>query len=150
MEVIKGDLFSITEGLIVHGVNCQGVMSSGVALQVKERYPVAYEEYCEYLRHNGQISSQQSLLLGNVQYSYVSPTLVIANAYTQKYYGKHGKYASYDAVDDAMGNISKTVEKECPIAMPQIGCGRGGLDWSVVKEIIWVHLKNHNLKVFWQ
>lgn len=150
MEVIKGDLFSITEGIIVHGVNCQGVMGSGVALTVKERYAVAFEEYLEFLKHNGQTASQQTLLLGKVQYSHVSPTLVIANAFTQQYYGKRGKYARYDAVDDAMANVASTVSEGAQIAMPQIGCGRGGLDWSVVKEIIWVHLKNHNLKVFQQ
>ena len=31
----KGDLLSVTKGIIAHGCNAQGVMGSGVALQIK-------------------------------------------------------------------------------------------------------------------
>ena len=31
--------------IIVHGVNCQGKMNSGVAKAIREAFPVVYEEY---------------------------------------------------------------------------------------------------------
>jgi len=42
-----GDLFSNTEGYIVHGCNAQGVMGSGVAKIVKDQYFDAFKRYAE-------------------------------------------------------------------------------------------------------
>lgn len=36
---IKGDIFQSSADVILHQVNCQGVMGSGVAKQVREKYP---------------------------------------------------------------------------------------------------------------
>ena len=38
IKVINGDLFNSTARFIVHQVNCQGKMGSGVALQVKQKF----------------------------------------------------------------------------------------------------------------
>ena len=41
----KGDLLTTDADIIVHGCNCQGVMGSGVAKQIKEKFPNAYTIY---------------------------------------------------------------------------------------------------------
>ena len=40
---IKGDIFKSNADAILHQVNCQGVMGSGIAKQVKENFPVVFE-----------------------------------------------------------------------------------------------------------
>ena len=45
IEVIKGDVLSIKEGIIVHGCNCQGVMGGGVALSIRNQFPTVYNLY---------------------------------------------------------------------------------------------------------
>lgn len=40
IKVINGDLFTSKANFIVHQVNCQGVMGSGVAAQVAENFPM--------------------------------------------------------------------------------------------------------------
>jgi O-acetyl-ADP-ribose deacetylase (regulator of RNase III) len=49
MKIIKGDLVKLAlEGhfdVIVHGCNCQGVMNSGIARQIRINFPNAYEQY---------------------------------------------------------------------------------------------------------
>ena len=34
MKIINGNILDITEGVIVHQVNCKGVMGAGLALQM--------------------------------------------------------------------------------------------------------------------
>lgn len=49
--VIKeGNVFDSDAKIICHQVNCQGVMGSGVAKEVRERYPKVYEQYHEFMR----------------------------------------------------------------------------------------------------
>ena len=42
---VKADIFTTDCDIIVHQVNCYGVMGSGIAKQVKERYPDVYDIY---------------------------------------------------------------------------------------------------------
>lgn len=42
---IKCDIFKSGADIICHQVNCQGVMGSGIAKQVREKYPVVYRDY---------------------------------------------------------------------------------------------------------
>ena len=39
------DIFAGNEQVIGHQTNCQGVMGSGIAKIVKEKFPTCYEEY---------------------------------------------------------------------------------------------------------
>ena len=45
---IKCDIFESGATMILHQVNCQGVMGSGIAKQVREKFPNVYEAYKEY------------------------------------------------------------------------------------------------------
>ena len=42
---IKCDIFESGADVILHQVNCQGVMGSGIAKQVREKYPEVYQHY---------------------------------------------------------------------------------------------------------
>ena len=43
----EGNVFDSDADIICHQVNCQGVMGSGVAKEVRERFPNVYEQYHE-------------------------------------------------------------------------------------------------------
>lgn len=53
MLILNGDLFKTPFEIIAHQVNCQGVMGSGVAKQVKEKFPYVYSTYVKALKQNG-------------------------------------------------------------------------------------------------
>ncbi len=79
-----GNLMDVTEGHIVHGCNAQGVMGSGVALAVKNKYPGAFDDY-------RAIYEDEGLELG-LPYPYMpTPNLVIWNAITQEWFGHAGR-----------------------------------------------------------
>lgn len=148
IEYIKGDLFAESHPIIAHGVNCQGVMRSGVAKIIREKWPEVYEDYHQFCQLR-----EPYRFLGLVRASPTNFGNLVFNCFTQENYGKDGRrYMSYDAVDSCMANISSTMLlgyiKTEYIAMPKIGAGLGGGHWPVIEAIINHRLKDHKVKVY--
>ena len=143
MKYVKGDVTKATEKFIIHGCNAQGVMGSGVALAIKQKWQDCYLHYVKEIKANSSYHN-----LGN-SYTYVTKDgKIIGNLITQEYFGSDGKaYASLDAIrnsleefifDINMINIFGEEEDddgEIVIASPKIGCGLGGLKWENVSKI---------------
>ena len=143
----NGNLLDAPVDYICHQVNCQGRMGSGIAKQIKERWPVVYEKYTaaykqredEVFRgHYGNTLNVSETLLGHVQNIPVSDNLTVINMFSQQYYGYDGKkYTSYDAFWDCLQGIVLTVPKGSRIGFPaKIGCGLGGANWEVIFKMI--------------
>ena len=126
LTYLQKDITTIDRGIILHGCNCQGVMGSGVAKALRDKWPqifLPYEGLCHAFRN------KQHLLLGNVCFVDIDNQLVIGNMFTQQYYGKDGKvYADIFAI---VNGIEKTItsvlvsKMKLPVYMPKIGCGLG-------------------------
>lgn len=130
MKYEKGDLLSVTKGVIVHGCNAQGVMGSGVAVQIKQKYPEAYIKYLDdYL--------EGFLTLGVLSVTRVTKDLTIVSAITQNSYGRDPKirYADYAAIETAFGQIYETWPNT-PVYAPRIGAGLGNGDWNIISKLI--------------
>ena len=101
---VTGDVTAPIRGIIGHGVNCQGVMGSGVAWAIRNKFPKAYEEYkalCD-------ATPNKHDLLGTVQLVQISDDLYIANMFTQFSFGGDGQvYASLDAVNGACYSLEQ-------------------------------------------
>ena len=111
----------------MHGCNAQGVMGSGVAKAIRDAWPVVFEEYKKEYNKNG-------LEVGKNYYVEVDDSLTIVNAITQEFYGKEPKrYAEYSSVKLCLQEAACLYKR---IAIPQIACGLGGLEWPVIKSII--------------
>ena len=146
MNYIVGNLLDTPDKYIIHGCNSQGVMGSGVALQIKETYPQAYTDYRELCQLLDPID-----LLGRTKVSLQPDGKVIINAITQLNYGKDGRrYVSYDAIDDCMRGINDWLPKNeiCSISIPRIGAGLGGGNWKVIEQIISERLWFHEVTVW--
>jgi len=133
IKIIDGDLFDSKAGVIAHQVNCQGAMNSGVAKQIRQKYPKVFKHYIKYYRN---------FPLGACQIIEVNSNLSIANMFAQDKYGYDGKqYTSYDALKSCFMQLYKYAKfKNYTIAMPyKVGCVRGGANWdkvySIMKEI---------------
>lgn len=144
IEYVEGDLFTTNIPLIVHGCNAQGVMGSGVAKIIRERFPRAYEKYREaYTKGTLELGSIIAVPCYDVKNSNVP--VAIVNAITQEFYGRDGKrYVSYDAVAESMSKINRMAEEYefKAVAMPRIGAGLGGGNWNVIEAIIESELKS--------
>lgn len=140
-KVVTGNLLNETRGILVHGVNCQGAMGAGIALEVKKRYPKAYESYIAFGERNGW---HPNLLLGQVDFVQISDELFIANAFIQASYGRSDfRYVSYDAVDECFSRIKQyAIYRELPVKYPRIGAGLANGNWDIVSAIIQANLPN--------
>ena len=143
LHYIKGDLLEVKNGIIGHGVNCQGVMGSGLALGIKNKYPSVYEAYMQRVMHAPFASS----LLGTVQvvstlpdgvYDPKGDTVLVANIFTQNKYGKDGKrYLDYEALYVGFEKLyNRSSMYDLPLCIPKIGCGLAGGDWGIVSLMI--------------
>lgn len=130
--------------VIVHGCNAQGIMGSGLALQVRTRYPEAYRCYNTAIKNwNVEIDGP---LLGSIIWYEVKPSLHIANAITQEHFGREKKrYVSYEAIDSVFAVIAHEAHKrEMHVHFPMIGAGLGGGDWAVISDIIRFRLSGYD------
>jgi O-acetyl-ADP-ribose deacetylase (regulator of RNase III) len=135
MKVIKGDLIKLAKqhkfDVIVHGCNCFCVMGAGIAKQIKQEFPKAYE--VDLKTNKGDKSK-----LGWYSKAYIKQyNLIIINAYTQYgYWGKEGKVnANYEAIKRVFNRIYK-VYNDKKIGIPMIGAGLAGGNWKKIGKII--------------
>ena len=138
---VYGDLLEGDVDIIAHQVNCQGVMGSGVARQIRAAYPGVFRMYRKVCTDHKNVFSTTSQMLGMNQYVHVSYNkrpFVVANLFAQDHYGRDGRpYTDYNALRQCLLGLRRYVTEVLPtgarIGMPyKIGCGRGGGDWENV------------------
>jgi O-acetyl-ADP-ribose deacetylase (regulator of RNase III) len=134
IEVRVGNVLDVPTGIIVHGCNCFGSFGAGIALAIKNRYPVAYKVYRYVYETDG-------LKLGEICSAEVEPSKYIVNANTQRNTGA-GRQISYDAIVkcfEEVNNLAKIIRAEqgtLDIVFPMIGAGLGGGNWNIIEKII--------------
>lgn len=154
MKYVEGNLLDLAESgkfdVIVHGCNCLNTMGSGIARQIKERYPKAF--MIDQLTQKGDMDK-----LGKFTQAHVdgfrendNPNIrslgkfysfTVVNAYTQ--YGFHPRNkvnVDYKAVFNIFKQIKMLYDMNpqapCRIGIPQIGAGLAGGDWGLIEHII--------------
>jgi O-acetyl-ADP-ribose deacetylase (regulator of RNase III) len=138
IKIIEGDILQSDCNIIVHQVNCQGVMGSGIAKQIREKYPTVFEDYKEYIA-NYIYNSAPTGLLGSVNLSSIGEDKFIANLFGQWGYGYDGGlYTNIAALKCGLQSIKDyAIEHQYSVCIPyNIGCCRGGADWNEVSNII--------------
>lgn len=128
MNIINGDLLEVKKGLICHQVNCQRKMGKGLALAIRNKYPIVYKEY----------TGLEKMYLGLCQPVKINDDLYVANLFAQHNYGT-GLKTNYDALTACLREAICLVKyhKLESINIPyNLGCGLAGGDWSIVSNII--------------
>ena len=118
---VNGDLVKdLQYDIFCHQTNCKGVMGAGIAKQIKEAYPevaVADREY-----YSAVMKSDPDSMLGTNLYVKTKDNRLCVNMYGQRNFG--------------WGGGQKT-DYAYIVGFPYgIGCGLGGGDWIVVRDII--------------
>ncbi len=142
IKEVNGDLLEATENLILHQVNCQGKMGSGIADQVKKKW---YNVYKEYKNLTDQLIVIDQLI-GHAQVVSIGNRQAVVNLFGQKNYGYDGeRYTDYEGLFRALEKTAQTARKyNLSVALPyKLGCDRGGASWSIVYAMIEEVFKNH-------
>ena len=130
IKFVEKDITTSDATLIIHQVNCQCVMSSGVAKAIKDKWPKVYIDYIGIHKQT----------LGDVQIVKVAEDKYVANMFAQDNYGYNGhRYTSYDALDECLHKVAEYCKNNMidKIALPfNMSCDRGGACWAAVLALI--------------
>ena len=141
MKEVAGDLIQLAkEGkfdVIVHGCNCECMMGGGIAKQIRQAFPEAYQADCQTTACDPRKIGSFSLARANVN---KGKCLVIVNGYTQLLAGGQ---VNYHAVREVMKQVKQNFYGK-RIGYPMIGAGLAGGDWDRIKDIIGEELKDED------
>jgi O-acetyl-ADP-ribose deacetylase (regulator of RNase III) len=144
IKFISGDMFDIDADILVNTINCVGVMGCGVALAFKKKYPYMFKRY-RYLCRSNQMHP-------GILWNYKTPDgKLIVNFPTKDHWREPSRYSYIEHGLEELRSLLKEADKDTSIALPALGCGHGGLDWDIVKEMISEQLSdldNVNVYVF--
>jgi O-acetyl-ADP-ribose deacetylase (regulator of RNase III) len=143
LKTVQEDIFNTAKTgaqVIIHQANCQCTMGSGIAKDIKARFPEAYVADC--LTAEGDSSK-----LGRASTSAIAtasqpkyPNLrFIVNLYGQDKYGLDVRHTNYEALAVGFERIRDWAKKNgfTVLSVPhRLGCNRAGGDWRVVYAIL--------------
>ena len=146
IKYFDGDILTSTAPITMHQVNCKGVMNSGVAKAIKEKWPVVFDEYLRFYQN-----LTTDVLLGITQFVKIGTDRYVANLFAQEKYGYDGiRYTSYDAIDKCLKSVARNAENGeiNRVAMPyKMSSDRGGADWDVILALVNSAFKDTDITV---
>jgi O-acetyl-ADP-ribose deacetylase (regulator of RNase III)/uncharacterized protein YwgA len=139
IKVLIGNLFESKTRTLVNTVNCVGVMGKGVAQEFKKRHPDLFDDYARRCADK-QVKPGKPYL-----YADLLGTSIL-NFPTKDHWRSPSK------VEDIICGLDIFVEKYREwgiesIAFPPLGCGNGGLEWSVVGPIMYQKLSGLDIDI---
>jgi O-acetyl-ADP-ribose deacetylase (regulator of RNase III) len=127
----QGNLLDAKVQAVVNTVNTVGVMGKGIALMFKERFPdnfKAYEAACKRKELAlGQMFVTESLELSGPQWIINFPTKA------------HWRFPSkLEWIESGLADLRRVISEKGirSVAIPPLGSGNGGLEWSEVRPKI--------------
>lgn len=139
----QDDILQSSAEALVNTVNTVGVMGKGIALQFKEAFPNNFKEYARACKGKELVPGK--LLAVWDDHLHYGRKLVI-NFPTKVHWRSPSKYEYIEqglvALADLLGR-----EEVGSVAVPPLGCGHGGLEWSRVKQLIEQYLADLPLDV---
>ena len=142
MNIIEKDITTVQFGVIVHQVNCQGVMGSGVAKALRDKWPKIYDSYRRI--YEDYMYGDSDPVLGKIDVCEIKENLYVANLFGQQDYRQNHqlskRFTSYGAWERALPKLKAYIEDN---GLPErvyfpynVGCDRGGGDWRIISAMI--------------
>ncbi|WP_283134533.1 type II toxin-antitoxin system antitoxin DNA ADP-ribosyl glycohydrolase DarG [Rhizohabitans arisaemae] len=137
---VNGNLLRDDAQALVNTVNLVGVMGKGIALQFKRAFPEVFAAYAE-------ACGRGELRPGKVFPVQIAGTDRWVLNFPTKRHWRQG--SRLDDIIDGLDHLAEVLVdlKIRSVAVPPLGCGNGGLDWSVVRPLILEKLGNLDLDV---
>jgi O-acetyl-ADP-ribose deacetylase (regulator of RNase III) len=131
IEYKTGDILTENVEALVNSVNCVGVMGRGIALQFKNAFPENFKAYAAACRRNdvqpGRMFVFETGRLANPRF--------IINFPTKRHWRGNSRIEDIDAGLAALVEEIRSRNIRS-IAIPPLGSGLGGLNWSEVRPRI--------------
>lgn len=131
IEFRTGNILKAEAEALVNSVNCVGVMGRGVALQFKQAWPENFRAYAAACRR-GEVQPGKMLVFETGRLTH--PRYII-NFPTKRHW--RGKSRIED-IEAGLRSLAEEIRARQigSIALPPLGAGLGGLNWTVVRSRI--------------
>jgi O-acetyl-ADP-ribose deacetylase (regulator of RNase III) len=127
----QGNLLEADAEALVNTVNCVGVMGKGIALQFKQAFPENFRAYQRAVeRGEVQPGRMNVFAIGGL----TNPRFVLNFPTKRDWRSKSRIEDIRTGLEALAGEIKRLGIRS--IAVPPLGCGNGGLDWSEVRPLI--------------
>jgi len=153
IKVINGNILNASENIICQQVNCKKVMGSGLAKQIRTKYPEVYQSYKKFCESEKELLGEVNSVV--VQDKATNRTYIILNIFGQDGYGRDKQYTDYNALKRAFKriydnlNISGMPFYGMSIAIPyNFGCGLAGGNWNIVYKIIEEIFQDYDVTIY--
>lgn len=132
IKITHGDLLRQEDvDAIVNTVNCVGVMGKGIALQFKNKWPPNFAQYAAACKAK---EVRPGKMFVHDSGGLVKPNYIINFPTKDHWRGASKIEFIRDGLVDLIAQVERLSIKT--IAIPPLGCGNGGLEWSVVRPMI--------------
>ena len=131
IEEAHGNLLTADTEALVNTVNTVGVMGKGIALQFKRAFPANFRAY-------RAACARGEVRLGRVwafDTGVIGARRFILNFPTKEHWRSNSRLGDVAAGLGSLVDVIATLGLRS-VAIPALGCGNGGLDWSVVRPLI--------------
>lgn len=137
-EVRVGDLLTSRAQTLVNTVNCVGVMGKGIAAAFKKRFPQMFDDYVAHCERGEVQLGRPYLWRGDAVWVLNFPTK-----------GHWRAVSRLKDIEQGLEFLAAHYEDWGirSLAVPPLGCGHGGLDWSVVGPTLHRHLDRLTIPV---
>lgn len=128
---VKGNLLEDQAEAYVNTVNTVGVMGKGIALQFKQAFPDVFKQYAKDCKSGSvQVGKMHVVPVHGLD----NPKYII-NFPTKEHWRNP---STLDYILDGLRDLVQVIQalNIQSIAIPPLGCGNGGLDWSIVRPYI--------------
>ena len=132
IEISQGNLLEAPVEALVNTVNTKGIMGTGIALQFKQAFPAMFRDY-ERACKAGEVRLGKMHVydLGGLT---GGPRWII-NFPTKGHWREQSRLTDIEAgLEDLIATVRRLGIRS--IAVPPLGCGHGGLNWSDVRPRI--------------
>ena len=131
IEYKRGDILQADAEALVNTVNCVGVMGRGVALQFKKAFPANFEAYAAACQDE-EVQPGRMFVFETGQLTY--PRYII-NFPTKRHWRGKSRLEDIEAgLEDLVATLQRYGIHS--VAIPPLGSGMGGLQWSEIKPRI--------------
>ena len=137
IEHTAGDIIKADAEALVNTVNTEGVMGKGIALQFRQAFPENNDAYVRACKRGevqpGKMFVHRTGWLHNPRF--------IVNFPTKRHWRQKSRL---EDIEEGLNDLVAVLRHEGieSIAVPPLGCGNGGLNWSEVRPRIEAALSN--------
>jgi len=125
IEYRSGDILKSEAEALVNTVNCVGVMGRGIALQFKNAFPENFKAYAAACKRE-QVQPGRMFVFETGQ---LTPPRYIINFPTKRHWRGKSRIEDIDSGLKALVEVIRARGVRS-IAVPPLGSGLGGLDWT--------------------